>query len=255
MPTNELRRVPEHYYHVSANNTLESLTQNDAILGDIQSSSTRSRPSVGVKDRLVISSVLKAPALSALMVAKDRGSSMMHADVVFGSPQKLSAPSDDRKSAFAGLFLDIGPDAAALGDGGGGGGGAAGGDESPPLSQNTAALDACVKDNYTYPDVERLVPVYAIVVAGKQPDAPQANICTFGPDSIEVYNEAMDELEALRARASEINDNKLATKLGRLMTEDFHSSIGMFAMLRVVVALASTFIRNYCLQSVAIPCK
>jgi hypothetical protein len=186
---------------------LESATQNDSILARLQNSSVQSRPSVGVEDRLVVISVVWKPPPPSFVVgnAAHRGSSLLQTNVVFGSPEKLQAPSDERAAALASApQLEFGDD-----DGGGGG----------SLSSSSVLLDVYVQKNFTFEDMDRLIRVFSIVVFGKKPGGVQANMCAFGPDSVSAYNQAMSELDDLVNHADKIGDTKLLTKLGRLKTE------------------------------------
>lgn len=177
------------------------LSKNDNILAMIQSGSSTARPSVGVEDRLSFSVVFKAPPVQIPAENRaDRGSSVTVPNVIFGSPVKLLAPSDDRLTDAPQLTL------------GEGDGSSAGGSSS--WGEEVGALDLYVRENYTFEDMERLVRVYGIVVAGKKPDGVQANMLAFSADAKEVYEEAMSFLEGLQDHAETIGDSKLVAKLG-----------------------------------------
>ena len=204
------------------------LSKNDNILAMIQSGSSTARPSVGVEDRFSFSVVFKAPPVQIPAENRaDRGSSVTVPNVIFGSPVKLLAPSDDRLTNAPQLTL------------GEGDGSSAGGSSS--WGEEVGALNLYVRENYTFEDMERLVRVYGIVVAGKKPDGVQANMLAFSADAKEVYEEAMSFLEGLQDHAETIGNSKLVAKLGRLKTENFHAQIGGFAVLHIVVGLATRF--------------
>ena len=82
--------------------------------------------------------------------------------------------------------------------------------------------------------------VWGIVVAGKKTDGVQANMLAFSPDAKRAYDDSMAFLEDLVDHAEAIGDSKVISKLGRLKTENFHAQIGGFAVLQVVVRLATT---------------
>ena len=147
--------------------------------------------------------------------------------MIFGSPERLLAPADDRRLSAPLLTL---------GEGGGSSGGG-----SSSSGQDVEALDRYVGENYSYQDMERLVRVWGIVVAGKKTDGVQANMLAFSPDAKRAYDDSMAFLEDLVDHAEAIGDSKVISKLGRLKTENFHAQIGGFAVLRILLRIASTF--------------